>query len=166
MEAAMLAEVHLKGGTVLVDHETRLFAESLPVLEPAFTPCTPPKRLAEARVAIVTTAGLRADGQLHWKAGDEGYQVLPGHARDLGLAHLAPNFDRSGYLADPNVVFPVDRLRELADLGTLASVADRHYSFMGGQPDHQLATMRLDTGPAVAQALRDDGVDLVLLTPV
>lgn len=149
-----------------VDRETRAFAESLPVLEPASTPCTLPKPLAEARVAIVTTAGLRADEKLHWRAGDEGFQVLPGDARDLRLAHLAPNFDRSGYLADPNVVFPVDRLRELVERGVIASVADEHYSFMGGQRDHLLSTMRLDTGPAVARALRDDGVDVVLLTPV
>ena len=149
-----------------VDAQVREFAEALPVFEPSSTPCTPPKPLAEARVAIVTTAGLRTDGQLHWQAGDEGYHVLPGDARDLGLAHLAPNFDRSGYIADPNVVFPVDRLRELEARGRIGSVAERHFSFMGGQPDHQLSTMRLDTGPAVARLLGEDGVDVVLLTPV
>jgi D-proline reductase (dithiol) PrdB len=151
---------------VPVDPQVRAFADALPVFEPASTPCTPPRPLAEARVAIVTTAGLRSDGQLHWQAGDEGYHVLPGDVRNLGLAHLAPNFDRSGYIADPNVVFPVDRLRELAADGRIGSVADRHFSFMGGQPDHELATMRLDSGPAVARLLRDDDVDVVLLTPV
>ena len=37
---------------------------------------------------------------------------------------------------------------------------------MGAQLDHTLTTIRLDTGPAAARLLRDDGVDVVLLTPV
>ena len=51
-------------------------------------------------------------------------------------------------------------------LVVIGSVASRHISFMGAQPDHNLSTMRLDTGPAAAKILRDDGVDVVLLTPV
>jgi hypothetical protein len=37
---------------------------------------------------------------------------------------------------------------------------------MGAQPNHELATMRLDRGPRAAALLREDGVDVVLLTPV
>ena len=37
---------------------------------------------------------------------------------------------------------------------------------MGAQPDHTLETIRLDSGPAAAQRLANDEVDLVLLTPV
>jgi hypothetical protein len=37
---------------------------------------------------------------------------------------------------------------------------------MGAQPDHVLETLRLDTGPAAAELLKADGVDVVLLTPV
>ena len=151
---------------VHADAEVRAFADAIPVFEPETTPRTQPKPLAEARVAIVTTAGLRVDGDLHWEVGDEGYRILPGDARHLGLAHMSPNFDRSGYIADINVVYPIDRLRELADRGVIGSVAAQHFSFMGAQLNHELPTMRLDTGPAVAQLLREDDVDIVLLTPV
>ena len=48
----------------------------------------------------------------------------------------------------------------------IGSVASRHLSFMGAQTDHTLTTLRLDTGPAAARLLLDDGVDVVLLTPV
>ena len=72
----------------------------------------------------------------------------------------------TGILADLNVVYPVDRLDELARAGRVASVASRHLSFMGAQTDHTLTTLRLDTGPAAARLLLDDGVDVVLLTPV
>jgi Glycine/sarcosine/betaine reductase selenoprotein B (GRDB). len=67
---------------------------------------------------------------------------------------------------DKNVVFPIDRLHELAEEGIIGSVADTHISFMGAQPDHTLETIRLDSGPAAAKLLADDEVDLVLLTPV
>jgi D-proline reductase (dithiol) PrdB len=160
------ASIETEDDDVPVDAEVRAFADALPVHEPASTPCSRPVPLAEARVAIVTTAGLRTDGDLHWNAGDESYHVLPGDVRELGLAHMAPNFDRTGFVADLNVVFPVDRLAELADRSVIGSVASRHFSFMGAQPNHELATMRLDTGPAVAQQLHGDDVDIVLLTGV
>ena len=63
-------------------------------------------------------------------------------------------------------MFPVTRLREKAAGGTIGSVADVHISFMGAQVDHTLETIRLDTGPAAAEALLADDVDLVVLTPV
>ena len=81
------------------------------------------------------------------------------------LGHWSPNFDRTGILLDLNVVYPIDRLEELAERGTIGAVAERHVSFAGNQPD-DVATIRLDTGPAAAAALRDDGVDVVILTPV
>lgn len=131
------------------------------------TPMACAPELARARVAIVTTAGLRPRGDVQlWPFGDTSFVALAGDARDLQLSHVSSNFDRSGIAADLNVAYPIDRLAELAAGGVIGSVASRHYSFMGAQPDHTLATFRLDTGPAVAAALRDDGVDVVLLTPV
>ena len=122
-------------------------------------------RLSTARVAIVTTAGLRPDGLATWPDG-QGFVVLDGAERRLTLAHVSPNFDRAGVAADLNVVYPVDRLAELAAAGTIGSVAPRHLSFMGAQVDHTLTTLRLDTGPAAAEMLKADGVDVVILTPV
>lgn len=121
--------------------------------------------LAQARVAIVTTAGLRPDGHGTWNEG-QGFVALDARSRELTLAHVSINFDRSGLMADLNVAYPADRLDELARDGTIGSVATNHLSFMGAQPDHTLTTLRLDTGPAAARRLLDDGVDVVLLTPV
>ena len=129
------------------------------------TAATVPPPLARARVAIVTTAGLRADGVGNWEQG-QGFVTLDARRRDLTLAHLSVNFDRAGLTADLNVAYPADRLDELAARAVIGSVATNHLSFMGAQPDHTLATLRLDTGPAAARQLLDDGVDVVLLTPV
>ena len=129
-------------------------------------PWTTPKPLHESRVAIVTTAGLRVENNADWNAGDQGFTQIPHDAENLTLAHYSPNFDRVGWVLDKNVVFPIDRLYELAEDGIIGSVAKTHISFMGAQPDHTLETIRLDSGPAAAKMLKDDEVDLVLLTPV
>jgi D-proline reductase (dithiol) PrdB len=129
-------------------------------------PWVTPKPLNECRVAVVTTAGLTVDNNADWNPGDQAFTLLPGDRRDFTLAHFSPNFDRTGWVVDPNVVLPLDRLDEMAAEGVIGSVADVHVSFMGAQIDHTLETIRLDTGPAAAKALLDDDVDLVLLTPV
>ena len=138
----------------------------LPVFDFEPPPFTAPVPLQRARVAIVTTAGFRADGQARWALGDQSFTVLDSAPRHYTLAHFSTNFDRSGITADINTAFPIDRLRELAAAGEIGSVAPRHLSFMGAQPDHVLETLRLDTGPQAAAVLRADGVDVVLLTPV
>jgi D-proline reductase (dithiol) PrdB len=152
---------HLTG-----DAAVRARVNDVPVYEPESTPFTQPPPLSTARVAIVTTAGLRSDGSAHWLPGDQSFTILDGNTRSLHLGHFSPNFDRTGFALDLNVVYPIDRLHELAARGTIGSVASSHISFMGAQLDHTLATLRLDTGPAAARVLRDDGVDVVLLTPV
>ena len=66
---------------------------------------------------------------------------------------------------DINVVYPIDRLEELAAEGIIGSVAPRHLSFAGNQPD-DVSTIRLDSGPRAAADLLADGVNVVVLTPV
>jgi D-proline reductase (dithiol) PrdB len=128
------------------------------------TVCASAPALHDARVSIVTTAGLQRDGGV-WNRG-QGYVVLPSDERGVSLAHNSSNFDRSGIVNDLNVVYPADRLAELAARGVIGSVASQHLSFMGAQPDHILETLRLDTGPAAAKLLIEDGVNVVFLTPV
>ncbi|MBE0701598.1 MAG: selenoprotein B glycine/betaine/sarcosine/D-proline reductase, partial [Afipia sp.] len=95
------------------------------------------------RIAIVTTAGLhrRYDRPFADGADALDYRVIPGHvaASELVVSHLSVNFDRTGFEQDMNVVFPLDRLKELAHDGVVGSVADYHYSFMGAAPHHALA---------------------------
>lgn len=130
--------------------------------DPAFN--SPPP-LNEAKVAIVTTAGLRHQNDPSWDVQDPSFRVFESDDRDIQLGHLSPNFDRSGFVADINVVYPIDRLNELAEQGVIGSVAPRHISFMGAQ-GKTMSGIRLDSGPAMAQLLTEDGVDIALLTPV
>ena len=140
------------------------FAASLPL--PEFPPCSfnTPKPLHAAKVAIVTTAALHQEGG-GFELGDSDYhyETLPSSARNLKLGHHSVNFDRGGFAADINVVYPIARLEELADSGVIGGVSENHYAFAGNQ-SATVSEIRLDSGPQCAQAMLEDGVDIVLLT--
>jgi D-proline reductase (dithiol) PrdB len=147
------------------DQAMRELATGLPVPEFATTPFNPPRSLSDATVAIVTTAAIHpVDGKAFGPT-DTSYRTVDRHERALKLGHWSPNFDRSGFAADLNVVYPIDRLEELADSGEIGAVSPVHLSFAGNQPD-DVATIQLDSGPAAARALLSAGVDVVVLTPV
>jgi D-proline reductase (dithiol) PrdB len=148
------------------DAKVRSTYNDIPVYEYDELAWTTPPPLSEARVAVVTTAGLRTDGVTMWSNQDQSFTVISHGEKRVTMSHRSQNFDRSGFNADMNVVVPMDRLDEMAADGTIGSVASRHISFMGAQGDATLAAMRMDSGPAAAQILKDDGVDVVLLTPV
>ena len=128
------------------------------------TPWINPKPLNECRVALISTAGLhrREDPSFAPGAGD--YRIIPDDydMNNLVMGHLSTNFDRSGYYQDINTSFPIDRLRELAEEGTISSVANRHFSFMGATPPAVMEPVARD----LASVLKGDNVDAVVLVPV
>src|SRR5438477_514481 len=81
----------------------------------ATTPWVTGPPLAERRVAIVSSAGLVVRGQKPFRGRDADYRVIPSETRpdQLMFSHISINLDRSGFQEDWNVVFPLDRLREL-----------------------------------------------------
>lgn len=128
------------------------------------TPFVSGPPLRERRVAIVTTSGIHARGDRAFEMGSSDYRIVPGDTRaaDLIMSHTSVNFDRSGFQEDVNVVFPLDRLRELQSDGVVGSVSDFHYSFMGAAPIRALEPKARE----LAGLLKKDRVDAVLLTPV
>lgn len=143
----------------------RAYAAGLPVPEFDTTAMTVPPPLAEATVAIVTTAAIHHVGDQDFQFDDAGFRVIDQGRTDLVLGHWSPNFDRAGFLADPEVVLPMQRLQELADAGVIGRVAPHHLAFAGNQED-TVTRIRLDSGPAAGELLKGDGVDVVVLTPV
>jgi D-proline reductase (dithiol) PrdB len=123
--------------------------------------------LAHRRVAIVTTAGLhaRSDRPFGASAASMDYHVIPADVApgDLVMSHLSVNFDRSGFQEDWNVVFPLDRLKELVRDKLVGAIAAFHYSFMGAvSPITQYEAKARE----LASMLKKDNVDAVLLSPV
>ena len=128
------------------------------------TPFVAGPPLRERRVAIVTTSGIHVRGDRPFEIGATDYRVISGDApaADLLMSHSSVNFDRSGFQEDINVVFPLDRLRELKGEGVIGAVSDFHYSFMGAAPIRELEPKAKE----LAVLLKKDRVDAVLLTPV
>jgi len=123
------------------------------------------KRLAQTRLALVTTAGLHVLGDRPFAGGEQGYRVIPAatQAKDIVMSHTSIGFDRTAYYRDINVTFPIDRLRELVDRGELGSLTQNFYSFMGAQTNPR--QILDETGPEVARLLLAEGADAALLTP-
>lgn len=120
--------------------------------------------VSERRVAIVTSAGLSLRGENAFGLGAADYRVIPAETDtgDILMNHVSVNFDRTGFQDDVNIVFPIDRLREMAADGEIGSVADFHYSFMGATDPALLE----ESARALAGMLREDKVNAVILTPV
>lgn len=138
-------------------------AKELPNYES--TPFVQGPPLAERRVALVTTAGLHHVDDDAFSFVDLSYRVILADAdlRSLTMTHSSVHFDRTGFREDVNTVFPLDRLRELAADGVIASVADHHYSLMGaGWPPEMIEP----TCDELVGLLRADDVTGVCLVPV
>lgn len=121
--------------------------------------------LAQRRVGLVTTAGLHRHGDDAFALLDLSYRVISADTdlSMLTMTHSSVHFDRSGFREDVNTVFPLDRLRELADDEVIGSVAQHHYSLMGaGWPPERIES----TCDELARLLHADGVTAVILVPV
>ncbi|MSP68116.1 MAG: selenoprotein B glycine/betaine/sarcosine/D-proline reductase [Alphaproteobacteria bacterium] len=142
----------------------REYLLGLPLPEFPTTAWVTPPDLARCRVAIVSTAGLQRRGDAPFAENSADYRVIPGDigANDLVMSHISVNFDRSGFQQDLNIAFPLDRLKELAAEGVIASVADYHYAFMGATDPRQM-----ESGARhVAGMMKVDQVNAVILVPV
>ncbi|MFQ5743655.1 MAG: glycine/sarcosine/betaine reductase selenoprotein B family protein [Acidobacteriota bacterium] len=128
------------------------------------------KPLHECRLALVSSAGLVLPDQAPFdesiKGGDPSFRQIPSDVDVSTLidTHRSESYDHSGLHRDPNLAFPIDRVRELAEEGRIGSVNGRHLSCMGSIT----APGRLvrETAPEAARWLAEDGVDVALLVPV
>ena len=128
------------------------------------TPWVEAPRLADARIAIITTAAIHRIDDRPFTGHECDYRVIPGDIdnSELAMTHSSVNFDRSAYQQDVNVCFPLKHMRTLMDTGEIGSVANWHYSFMGSTNP-----TRMETGAKeVSKLLLGDNVDLALLIPV
>jgi hypothetical protein len=140
--------------------------------EPVFTPFGP--RLADATIALLSSAGLHAEGQDPFDAereraeptwGDPSWRAIPATAAQgtLGMTHLHVN--ERDILADHEVALPLRGLETLVMEGMVGTRTASHISVMGYQ-EAGLRGWRTETAPAIIDQLRDEGADGVVLAPV
>ena len=134
-----------------------------------FTPLAEP--LSASRLALVTTAApVRPD------AGDQGpgaayngaakffdvYTSAVDDPADVRISHIG--YDRHHTTAeDPNTWFPLRRLQEAVAAGRLGSLTERFY---GAPTVRRQRTTVEEHAPQIAELVRADGADVVLLVPV
>ena len=126
--------------------------------------------LSQCRVALITTAGFHLPEQTPFDetvdGGDCSYRAIPNtvDTQTLPIAHRSHAYDTTDTEIDANLVFPLDRFRELERERTIGELNHRHFSFMGSimKPKPLIA----ESAPEVGRILKSDGVDVVFLTPV
>lgn len=133
-------------------------------------PWTPLRKpLAECTVALVTTAGVHQRDQAPFdmrdRDGDPSLRVVDGELPLSKLMITHDYYDHSDADRDMNIVFPLDRLRELVSEGKIGRLAHHHYGLMGHITGRHIMTLVTRTAPDIAGRMRIDAVDAVLLTP-
>jgi D-proline reductase (dithiol) PrdB len=128
------------------------------------------KPLARCRIGLVSTAGFVGPADAPFDAtirgGDSSFREIPGDIQVSRLRehHRSEAFDHQGLEADPNLAFPIDRLRELVIRGRVGELNRRHLSFMGSITAP--GRLQRDVLPEAARRFEEDGVDVALLVPV
>jgi D-proline reductase (dithiol) PrdB len=108
---------------------------------PPFAPLRKP--LGESRIGLIGSGGIYMQGQVAFHYRDDiSFRIIPGKVpvAKLRATHFA--YDLTDARKDPNVVFPLATLRDLARLS------------------------RIGVAPALADRVQKDEVDVVILVPV
>jgi len=129
--------------------------------------CRLGRPLGEATVSLLTSGGVSQSCAAPWDAdarNDFRLDEIPADVLGDSFQVHDSYYDRADASRDINCVFPVDRLRELAAEGAVGAVADRLWSGFMGRIYKRSYTTDV-AAPAFVEALRHDGVDLVVLAP-
>jgi D-proline reductase (dithiol) PrdB len=120
------------------------------------------KPISDCTVVLITTGGvhLHTDPPFNLNS-DSTFRVIPKNAqpKDLAISHQA--YDRTDALRDINLVFPIERLRELEREHVIGRIAEDNYGFgLMGSAKKLMPSIR-----EVARRISESGVDLALLVP-
>jgi D-proline reductase (dithiol) PrdB len=123
--------------------------------------------LPEARLTFVSTSGVQPRGTLPFDVvhpvGDYTFRRVPSDSDPAGLEIHQLKYPTDGAHRDLNVIFPIDRLRELAAEGVIGSLTASLFSFIGYNMDPDLLERTL--AEELAEAVADEHADLALLSP-
>ena len=92
-------------------------------------PYTPLKReLKDCRIALVSTSGAYVEGMQPFGENDLSYRLIPADTDTKNLRFVPGHFDTSKGAEDSNIMFPLDRLRELVMAGEIGSLTENQIS--------------------------------------
>lgn len=130
---------------------------------PALAPLAVP--LPQARVMLLGSAGVRLPGQPAFApVNDLSFRLIPAAAEPSRLRPTHPTPMRRPGLRDVNVVFPYQRLAELAAEGFIGGVTEVHLSMLGAIKS--LRALAGEVAQAIAAQAREHGADLLFVVPL
>ncbi len=125
------------------------------------------KPLCEARLTFVSSAGVQPKGTLPFDVvhpvGDYSFRLVPADAAPSDLEIHQLKYPTAGANLDLNVIFPLERLQELAVEKVIGSLTPNFISFIGYNMDPE----RLESTLAedIAREVEQEGADIALLSP-
>ncbi|MDO8689401.1 MAG: glycine/sarcosine/betaine reductase selenoprotein B family protein [Dehalococcoidia bacterium] len=130
------------------------------------SPWTPfEKDLARCRVALISTSGAYLkDRQPPFEHSDDlTFREIPRDVdvRDLAISH---RFRQPDAEEDINCTFPIERLRDLEQVGFIGELAPAAYTCMGSIRSQD--RLRDEMAPWLIERLRKENVDAALFVPV
>ncbi len=131
-------------------------------------PLAPMRRpLADSRLTFVSTAGVQPIGTLPFDVvhpvGDYTFRRVPSSATPADLEIHQLKYPTDGAHRDLNVIFPIERLQELARENVVGGLTQDFFSFIGYNMDPDLLERTL--AEDLARAVADEQADLALLAP-
>jgi D-proline reductase (dithiol) PrdB len=127
-------------------------------------PWTPLKKpLKSCKLALIASGGILYRDQPRFHGDDTSYRRIPKAAQtsELNIWHFGyPTADAQ---ADPNCVFPLERLRELEAAGVIGELSEPAFSFMGGI--YSSRKVREELAPKIIEELKEARADAFYLVP-
>ena len=127
------------------------------------------KPLSQCRISLVTTGGVHLKTDIPFNMedlqGDPSFRVIPSQTPDADLMITHDYYDHQDADEDLNLVFPLQILQKFCRQGIVQSLADHCYAFMGHIDGPHLSVLQNDTAKQVAEQMKADQTDIVLLVP-
>jgi D-proline reductase (dithiol) PrdB len=136
--------------------------------KPDFVPLAPVRKpLSECKLAFISTSGTQPKGTMPFDTvhpvGDYTFRRVPSSARAEDLEIHQLKYPTMGANRDINVIFPIDRLRELADEEVIGGLTESFYTFIGYNMDPERLERTL--AEDIATAVSEEGADIALAAP-
>lgn len=125
------------------------------------------KSLPESRLCFISTAGVQLKGTMPFDTvhpvGDYTFRSVPSDSKPEDLEIHQLKYPTVGAKRDLNVIFPIERLQELAAGKIIGGLTKNFYSFIGYNMNPEMLEKKLAEN--IADAVEAEKPDVLLLSP-
>ena len=125
------------------------------------------KSLSESRLTFVSTAGVQPKNSIPFDTvhpiGDYTFRRVPSDSKPTDLEIHQLKYPTLGAKRDLNVIFPIERLQELAKEKVIGGLTTNFFSFIGYNMDAERLERTL--AEDIADAVEAEKPDAALLAP-